>query len=128
MIKATWKSVIDLVRLHEKMQDKSETASYSEQIKILTLVPDKWSRICCSEYFDAFEHLVWTWYEIKKVSRILPKPAPKKSNTITTETLHLVTNVCEDDNFSRQVPEKKDYVNVSKWVHKQKLCNLQKSL
>ena len=45
---------------------------------------------------------------------MLGKPAPKKGKTITTETLHLVTNVCEDDNFSRQVPEKKDYVNVSK--------------
>ena len=45
----------------------------------------------------------------------------KKGKTITTETLYLVTNVYEDDNFSRQVPEKKDYVSVSKGVHKQKL-------
>ena len=45
----------------------------------------------------------------------------KKGKTITTETLHLVTNVFEDDNFSRQVLEKKDYVSVSKGVHKQKL-------
>ena len=51
----------------------------------------------------------------------------KKGKTITTETLHLVTNVYEDDNFSRYVPEKKDYVSASKGVHKQKLCNLQKS-
>ena len=48
--------------------------------------------------------------------------------TITTETLHLVTNVNEDDNFSRYVSEKKGSVSVSKGVHKQKLCNLQKSL
>ena len=52
----------------------------------------------------------------------------KKGKTITTETLHLVTNVYEDGNFSRQVPEKKDYVSVSKEVHKQNLGNLQKSL
>ena len=45
----------------------------------------------------------------------------KKGKTIITETLHLVTNVFEDDNFSRQVLEKKDYVTVSKGVHKQKL-------
>ena len=48
----------------------------------------------------------------------------KKGKAIITETLHLVTNVFEDDNFSRQVLEKKDYVSVSKGVHKQKLCNL----
>ena len=34
-------------------------------------------------------------------------------------------NVYEYDNFTRQAPEKKDYVSVSKGVYKQKLCNLQ---
>ena len=45
----------------------------------------------------------------------------KKGKAIITETLHLVRNVFEDGNFSRQVLEKKDYVSVSKSVHKQKL-------
>ena len=35
--------VNDVLRLHEAMQEKLKTASYSEQIQILTLVPDKWS-------------------------------------------------------------------------------------
>ena len=35
--------VNDLIRLHETMQEKSKTASYSEQIQISTLEPDKWS-------------------------------------------------------------------------------------
>ena len=83
------------------MQEKSKTASYSEPIQILTLVPDKWSRMYCSEYFNIFEYFVWTSHEIKKVGEILAKPAPKKGKAITTETLHLVTNVFEDDNFSR---------------------------
>ena len=48
----------DLVRLHEAMQEKLKTASYSEQIQVLTLVPNEWSRMCCSEYFDVFEYLV----------------------------------------------------------------------
>ena len=82
----------------------------------------------CSEYFNVFEYLLSTSHEIEKVSVILAKPTPKKRKTITTETLDLVTNVYEDNNFSRQVPEKKDYVSVSKGVYKQKLCKLQKSL
>ena len=82
----------------------------------------------CPEYFNVFEYLVWTSQEIKKVDGILAKPAAKKRKTITTETVHLVTNIYEDDNFSRWVPEKKDYVSVSKGLHKQKLCNLQKSM
>ena len=46
------KKVNVLVRLHEAMQEKSKTASYSEPIQILTLVPDKWSQMYCSEYFN----------------------------------------------------------------------------
>ena len=45
----------------------------------------------------------------------------KKAKANITERLHLLTNVFEDDNFSRKVLEKKDYVSASKGVHKQKL-------
>ena len=50
--------VNDLVKLHKAIQEKLEIASYSEQIQILTLVPDKWSRMNYSEYFNVFEYLV----------------------------------------------------------------------
>ena len=70
--------VNDLVRLHEAMQEKLKTASYSEPIQILILVPDKWSRMYCSEYFNVFQYLVCTLQEIKKVGGILAKPASKK--------------------------------------------------
>ena len=52
------KKVNVLLRLHEAMQEKLKTASYSEPIQILTLVPDKWSRMYYSEYFNIFEYLV----------------------------------------------------------------------
>ena len=99
------------VRLNETMNEKLKTAS-------LYLVPDKWSRMYGSAYFGIFEYLVWTSHEIKKVGEILAKPAPKKGKAITTKTLHLVTNVFEDDNFSRYVLEKTGYVSVSKRVQK----------
>ena len=101
MIKKVKEKVNDWARLEEAIQEKLKTASHSEQIGILTLVLDKWSQMYCSEYFNILEYLVWTSHEIKKVGEILAKPAPKKGKTITTETLHLVTNFYEDDNFSR---------------------------
>ena len=52
------KKVNVLFRLHEAMQEKSKRASYSEPIQIRTLVPDKWSRMYYSEYFNIFEYLV----------------------------------------------------------------------
>ena len=91
----------DLFRLHKVMHEKIKQASYSEQIQILALVPGKWSRMYCSEYFNVFEYLVSTSYEIKKVGGIIAKSTPKKGKSITTETLHLVTIVFEDDNFNR---------------------------
>ena len=36
------KKVKDLVRLDKAIQEKLKTASYSKQIQIITLVPDKW--------------------------------------------------------------------------------------
>ena len=67
-----------LVRLHEAMQEKLKAASYSESIESLILVPNKWSRMYCSEYFIKFEYFIETSYEIKRVDGILAKPAPKK--------------------------------------------------
>ena len=52
------KKVNVFARLHEAMQEKLKTASYSEAIQILTLVIDKWSRMYCSKYFNIFEYLV----------------------------------------------------------------------
>ena len=83
------------------MQEKLKTTSYSEQIHIFTLVPDKWSWMYCSEYFNFFKYLVWTSHEIKKGVGIFGTSAPKKEKTVATETLHLVANVYEDGNFSR---------------------------
>ena len=51
------KKVNVLVRLHEAKQEKSKTASYSQAIQILTLVPDKWSRMYCPKYFNILEYL-----------------------------------------------------------------------
>ena len=79
--------VNDLDRFHKAMQENVKTASYSSEIQILTLVPDKWSRMYCSEYFNGFEYLVWTSHEIKKVGRILAKPASKNGEIITNKTL-----------------------------------------
>ena len=122
----TMDKVNDLVTLHKAMHEKLKTASYSEQIQILTFVPDKWSRIYCSEYFNVFETLFELRMKSKKQVVYQQNRLQKKGKTITTETLYLLPNAYKNYNFSRQVPEKKDYVSVSRGVHKQKLCNLQK--
>ena len=74
----------------------------------------------------AFYWITWELHNGYPMGITLLK-SPKKGKTITTETLHMI-NIYDDGNFSRQVPEKKDHVSVSKGVHKQKLGNRQKVL
>ena len=50
-------NVNDLIRLHEAMREKLKPASCSEQIRIITLVPNKWSWMYFSKYFNVFEYL-----------------------------------------------------------------------
>ena len=78
------KKVNVVVKLHEAMQQKIKTASYSKPIQILTLVTDKLSRMYCSEYFKILEYLVPTSHEIKKVSEILSKHAPEKKKKLSS--------------------------------------------
>ena len=84
------------------------------------MVPDKWSRMYCSEYFNVFEYLVGTSNEIKTLGGILAKSDPKNGKTITTETLHLMKMAIS------VVPEKNDYVSGSRSEHNQycKTCKI----
>ena len=59
-------NVNDLIRLHEAMQEKLKTTSYLEQIQILTLIPDKWSQMYCSEYFNSLNTLFELHMKSKK--------------------------------------------------------------
>ena len=60
------------------------------RIQNLTLVPDEWSQMYCSECFNVFQYLVWTLHEIKDVDGSLAKPAPKKGKTITSSANKLL--------------------------------------
>ena len=73
------------------------------------------------------EYLIQIARELKKFGGILAKHVPKKGKTLPQETLDLVQSLYEDDECSRQLPGKKDFVSISRNVHKQKqlvLCNL----
>ena len=60
------------------MMEKLKTASYPEEIQILTLIPDRWSQEYASKQFDVSEYLIQTARELKKAGRIMTKPVPKK--------------------------------------------------
>ena len=75
-----------LVRLHEAMHAKLKTASYLEPIQI------PWYLINGLEC--TIQNIL---ISLNTLFETLAKPAPKKGKAIITKTLHLVTNVFEDD-------------------------------
>ena len=48
----------ELDSLHAAMKEKLLTASNTEKLQILTLVPESWSRKYCSEYFGVSEYML----------------------------------------------------------------------
>ena len=109
---------IELDRLHDLMKEKLINASTPEQIQITTLPPDSWSRDYCSNFFQVSEYVVRTARELKKVSGILSNPAPKKGKSISPETVEVVLQLYKNDEFSHQMPGKKDSVSMGKGIHK----------
>ena len=121
------KKAVALDMLHAAMKIKLKTVTYPEKIQIVTLAPNSWSRKFCAEYFNVSEYLVRTARELKKEKGILAKPEPKQGKKLSKETVQLIPDFYEDDEYSRQMPGKKDYVSLGRNVHKQKclvLCNV----
>ena len=61
----------ELDRLHAAMKEKLVTASNTEKLQILTLVPDSWSRKYCSEYCGVSEYLIRSARELKQRKSML---------------------------------------------------------
>ena len=111
------KKVNVLVRLHEAMQEYH----IQNQSNFLPWYLINGFECTVQNILKSLNTLFELHMKSKQQTKYYQNMPLKKRKAIMTETLHLVTNVFEDDNFSKQVLEKKDYVSVSKGIHKQKL-------
>ena len=110
----------ELERLHAFMKEKQVTTSNAEKLQILNFVSDSWSRKYGSEYFGVSENLIRSTRELQQRKGVLAQPSQKKGKAMAQETIDLVHAFYEDDEYSRQLPRKKDYASIQKGVHKQK--------
>ena len=117
------KKVNVLVRLHEAMQETLKTASYSEPILIITLAPDKWSRMYCSEYFNNLNTLFELHMKSKNQVKYQQSLLLKKEKAIITETLHLVTNVSVCHHFYITIIHKSIFLTATSLVHLMWKCS-----
>ena len=72
----------ELDRLHAAMKEKLVTASNTEKLQILSLVPDSWSRKYCCEYFRASEYLIRPARKLTQRNGILAQPFQKKGKAM----------------------------------------------
>ena len=68
----------ELDRLHATMKKKLVRYSNTENLQILNLVPDSWSRKYCTEYFGVSEYLIRSARELKQRKGILAQSFQKK--------------------------------------------------
>ena len=109
----------------EKLSDKATTSS--QKLQILTMAPLDWSRQQVAKFFEVSEYLVREARKLAAEKGILALPDAKKGRSLSKEVEDSVRLFFEDDEYSRQMPGTKDFVSVSRNVHKQKrllLCNL----
>lgn len=103
-------SHVEYEHLIEKLKEKCKLSDKETKVKILSLVPESWSREKVSKEFNVSERLVRFSREITKEQGILPELQKRKGKTIDPQTIESVKSFFEDDEYSRLMPGKKDCV------------------
>ena len=114
-------------KLMISVKEKIMISNKQEKVKLLTLAPDSWSRKRTAEFFNVSEYLVRSARELKKKEGMLAEPNQIRGKVLTDSNLTLLNSFYEDDEYSRLMPGKKDFVSIGSKKHVQKrllLCNL----
>ena len=124
---STKKKAENFDQLMGLIKEKLKNVDFKTKIQVLTLTPESWSRKYAAEYFNVSEYLIRKGHEQKREKGVLSMPNPKSGKQISIENINLIETFYQDDENSRLMPGKKDYVAVKGRGHEQKrllLCNL----
>ena len=113
------------------LKDKfNESKLRSEKVKILTIFGTSWTIRTIMSEFRCSQRMASQAVQLAKESGILTSPNPKRGRPLPVSTKALVKSFYRDDEISRPMPGKKDFLSVREGgekVHLQKrllLCNL----
>ena len=84
------------------------------KIQYLTLCPCEWSIDKCSEYFQVSQYLIKKSRDFTKENGVLSLPLQKKEKPVSHEMKEEIVSFYEDDEISRIMPRKKDYVSIGR--------------
>ena len=111
----------------EMMKEKFKLSNNREKIQILTLIPDSWSLRKTAKEFHVSKATAQKARRLREEKGILEMPQPVIGKTLDEATITKVLEFYENDEHTRQLPGKKDFVSIQKNVHVSKrliLCNL----
>ena len=117
----------DLDCLISRMKEKLAKASSRDKLQILTLVPESWCLRKAGKEFGVSKTTVFKARKLRDQKGIIALPEKCRRQKISNEIIQLVLEFYCNDEFSRQLPGKKDYVSVGRNQHMSKrliLCNL----
>ena len=112
--KDTLTKAADLDKLTTQMKEKIRVSDYNMQIKILTLTPESWTKEYTTNYFNVTDYQVRKARKLKKENGILSDTGKKIGKKLPIETIEKVISFYEDDEVSRIMPGKKDFLSVGK--------------
>ena len=109
----------DFELLMNELQVKSRSLSKDKLVQLLTLKPQSWSIAKTTSFFSVTPHFVETAVKVKNETGILSMPQKKKREGLSQSVIDKVVAFYESQENGRILPGKKDYISVSKNVHKQ---------
>ena len=119
--------VQDLDHLIYLMKEKLKVANRRQRIQILTLTPNSWTLRKAAQEFKVSKATIQKARLLKKEKGIIAMPDEIRGKTLKKEIIDLVLSFYCDDEFTRQLPGKKDSVSIGKRQHMSKrliLCNI----
>jgi hypothetical protein len=97
----------------EQLRKKFElSTSRSEQLQILTVLPQSWTHKKIQSVFQTSNYMARKSKQLVKEKGILSTPNPKHGHSLPPKTLDLIKSFYESDNISRTMPGKKDFVSI----------------
>ena len=110
----------DLNKLLEMMKEKIQLSPRKIKIQVLTLTPLSWTVRKTAEFFSVSNFMVQTAFRLRREKGILAIQDVKKGNELHESVKNLVREFYCDDENSRLLPGKKDFVSIGKKHHIQK--------
>ena len=121
----------DLDKVVELRKGKLKVSNKREKINILTLTPESWSLRKTARGFKVSKTTARKARILREEKGILAVPQPVIGKRLREKTVNSVLEFNQNDEYSRQLPSKKDCVSIGKNVHVSKrliLCNLKDNL